>query len=254
MVESENGQSVKAAIIVGCCLIVGLTAAGYFIGRGTARFKSEVRTVTVKGLVEREVNADEAVWSLSLRRAGDDLGEAHRSISKDRDAVLAFLRQQGFSDDEITRQPTRTVDKLAREFSQPQATERFRFVVASAIVIRTANVEQVQKSLGATEELLKAGVILDGEREGSAANPRYVVSKFNDLRPQLLAAATKNARAIAQQFAADSGVSVGKIRSANQGSIQIFGSDGNDESRPYSPTSTPVKKIRVVSTFEFELK
>jgi len=254
MVESENGQSVKAAIIVGCCLIVGLTAAGYFIGRGTARFKSEVRTVTVKGLVEREVNADEAVWTLSLRRAGDDLGEAHRRISKDRDAVLAFLRQQGFNDDEITRQPTRTVDKLAREFGQPQATERFRFLVTSAIVVRSANVEQVQKSLGATEELLKAGVILDGDREGSAANPRYLVSKFNELRPQLLAAATKNARAIAQQFAADSGVSVGKIHSANQGSIQIFGSDGNDESGPYSPTSTPVKKIRVVSTFEFELK
>ena len=254
MVESENGQAVKAAIIVGCCLIVGLTAAGYFIGRGTARFKSEVRTVTVKGLVEREVNADEAVWTLSLRRAGDDLGEAHRRISKDRDEVLAFLRQQAFTDDEITRQPTRTVDKLAREFGQPQATERFRFLVTGAIVVRTAKVEQVQKSLGATEELLKAGVILDGEREGSAANPRYLVSKFNDLRPQLLAAATKNARAIAQQFAADSGVSVGKIHSANQGSIQIFGSDGNDESGPYSPTSTPVKKIRVVSTFEFELK
>ena len=254
MVEPENGQTVRAAIIVGCGLIVGLTAAGYFIGRGTSRFKSEVRTVTVKGLVEREVNTDEAVWSLSLRRAGDDLGEAHRRISKDRDAVLAFLRQQGFNDDEITRQPTRTVDKLAREFGQPQATERFRFLVTGAIVVRTAKVEQVQKSLGATEELLKAGVILDGEREGSAANPRYLVSKFNELRPQLLAAATKNARAIAQQFAADSGVSVGKIHSANQGSIQIFGSDGNDESGPYSPTSTPVKKIRVVSTFEFELK
>jgi len=254
MVDPENGQSVKAAIIVGCCLIVGLTAAGYFIGRGTARFKSEVRTVTVKGLVEREVTADEAIWTLSLRRAGDDLGEVHRRISKDRDAVLGFLQQQGFSEDEISRQPTRTVDKLAREFGQSQTAERFRFLVSSAVVVRTANVEQLQKSLGATEELLKAGVILDGEREGSTANPRYVVSKFNDLRPELLAAATKNARAIAQQFAADSGVSVGKIHSANQGSIQIFGSDGNDESGPYSPTSTPVKKIRVVSTFEFELR
>jgi len=96
--------------------------------------------------------------------------------------------------------------------------------------------------------------VLDGEREGNAANPRYVVSKFNDLRPQLLAEATKNARSIAQQFAADSGVQVGRIHSANQGMIQIFGSDGNDESSPYSPTSTPVKKIRVVSTFEFELQ
>jgi hypothetical protein len=168
--------------------------------------------------------------------------------------VLAFLQEQGFNGEEISRQPTRTVDKLAREFGQPQAGERFRFLVTSALVVRSANIEQVQIAVGATEELLKAGVILDGEREGGGANPRFVVSKFNDLRPQLLAASTKNARAVAQQFAADSGVTVGKIHSANQGSIQIFGSDGNDESAPFSPTSTPVKKIRVVSTFAFELK
>ncbi|MGH7887906.1 MAG: SIMPL domain-containing protein [Candidatus Binatia bacterium] len=254
MVESENGQTVRAAIVVGCCLIVGLTAAGYFIGRGTARFKSELRTVTVKGLVEREVNADEAVWTLSLRRASNDLADAHARIINDRDAVLGFLQKQGFNLDEITRLPTRTVDKLAREYGQPQAGERFRYLVTSAVVLRTGQIEQLHKALGATEELLKTGVILDGEREGNVANPRYIVTKFNDLRPQLLAAATKNARAVAQQFAADSGVSVGKIRSANQGSIQIFGSDGNDESGPYSPTSTPLKKIRVVSTFEFELK
>ena len=237
MAERENKHRTLAAIIVGLCLLVGLTAAGYFIGRGTARFKSDVRTVTVKGLVEKEVRADEAVWTLSLRRASDDLKDAHAKISADRDAVLAFLQKQGFKDSEITRQPTQTIDKLAREYGQQQGTDRFRYVVTSAITVRTPNIDQIQKSLGSTEELLKAGVVLDGE--GNAANPRYVVSKFNDLRPQLLAEATKNARAIAQQFAADSGASVGKIHSANQGMIQIFGSDGNDESGPLAPPARP---------------
>lgn len=254
MADAENSQSIKAAIIIGCCLIVGLTAAGYFIGRGAIRFKSDIRTVTVKGLVEQEVNADEAVWTLNLRRAGNDISDAHSRIITDRDAVLGFLKKQGFSPDEITRLPTRTVDKLAREYGQPQSGDRYRYLVSSAIVVRTGQIDQLQKALGSTEELLKAGVILDGERHGNIANPRYTVTKFNDLRPQLLAAATQNARAVAQQFAADSGVTVGKIHSANQGSIQIFGSDGNDESSPYSPTSAPIKKIRVVSTFEFELR
>ncbi len=254
MVDPDASPTVKAALIVGCCLLIGLTAAGYFIGRGMARFKSDMRTVTVKGLVEKEVKADQAVWTLNLKRASDDLKDVHTRIGADRDAVLAFLQKQGFDNEEIVRQPIRTVDKLAREFGQSQNPERFRYLVSSAIVVRTANIELVQKSLGFTEELLKAGVILDGEREGSAANPRYVVAKFNDLRPRLLADATKNARTIAQQFANDSGASVGKIHAANQGSIQIFGSDGNDESGPDSPTSTPMKKIRVVSTFEFELR
>ncbi|HZP38916.1 MAG TPA: SIMPL domain-containing protein [Methylomirabilota bacterium] len=249
----EGRSGVLPAVIVGLCLLVGLSAAGYFVGRGATRFRSDTRVVTVKGLVEREVKSDQAVWTLGLRRASETLQDAHARIRADRDAAVAFLKKQGFPDEEIERQPTRTVDKLAREYGQPQPSDRFRYVVTSAVVVRTARVDLVRTALGMTEELLGAGVVLDGEREG-AANPRYIVSKFNDLRPQLLAEATKNARATARQFAADSGARVGRIRSANQGSIQIFGLDGGDESAPFSPTSTPVKRIRVVSTFEFELQ
>ncbi len=254
MASGENRSNVSAAVIVGICILVGLSAGGYFIGKGCARFKSETRTVTVKGLVEKVVKADEAVWTLRFRRASEDLKDAHVKISADRDAGIAFLRKQGFKDDEISRQPTRTIDKLAQEFGPSQANERFRYVVTSALVVKTRNVDLVTRAIGATEELLQSGVVLDGQGAEGTANPRYVITAFNDLRPRLLADATRNARLTAQQFASDSGARVGAIRSANQGTIQIFGSDGNDESAPYSPTSTPEKKIRVVSTFEFELR
>ncbi|MGH7385616.1 MAG: SIMPL domain-containing protein [Candidatus Rokuibacteriota bacterium] len=250
---TDNRSAVVPAVIVGVCLVIGLSIGGYFVGRGAMRFRSDTRVVTVKGLVEREVKADQAVWTLGLRRASESLQDAHARISADRDAAVAFLRKQGFAEGEIERQPTRTVDKLAREYGQPQVADRFRYVVTTSVIVRTPNVDLVRTALGATEQLLKSGVVLDGEREG-AANPRYVVSKFKDLRPQLLADATRNARATAQQFAADSGAQVGVIRSANQGSIQIFGLDGGNESAPFSPTSTAVKRIRVVSTFEFELR
>ncbi len=252
--SSENRYLFLSLIIVGACLLLGLAIGGYFVGKGAARFKSDTRTVTVKGLVEKEVKADQAVWMLRFRRAGDDLKDAHTKISRDREAAISFLLNQGFKDEEIGRQPTRIIDKLAREYGQPQAAERLRYILTSSLLVQTKNVDLVTKTLSATEELLKSGIVLDGEVEGGTANPRYVISTFNALRPELLAEATKNARATAQQFASDSGAQVGKIRSANQGVIQIFGTDGNDESGPYSRTSTPTKKIRVVSTFEFELK
>jgi uncharacterized protein len=103
----ENQKSALSALIIGACLLIGLVVAGYFIGRGTARFKSDARTVTVKGLVEKEVRADEAIWTLSLRRASEDLKDAHAKISADRDAVLAFLQKQGFKENEIAP-PTHT--------------------------------------------------------------------------------------------------------------------------------------------------
>jgi hypothetical protein len=254
MAANENRSMTAPAVIVGVCLLAGLALGGYFIGLGGSRFKSDIRTVTVKGLVEKEVKTDQAIWTLRLRRASEDLKDAHARIVSDRDATVAFLKNQGFKDEEISRQPTRTIDKLAREYGQSQGTEPMRYLVTAALVVTTLNVDLVTKAVGATEELLKAGVILDGQQDGGPANPRYTITTFNALRPQLLADATKNARATAQQFAADSGAQVGRIHSANQGAIQIFGSDGNDESAPYSPTSTPMKKIRVVSTFEFELR
>lgn len=167
----ENQKSVLSALIIGACLLIGLMAAGYFIGRGTARFKSEARTVTVKGLVEKEVRADEAIWTLSLRRASDDLKDAHAKISADRDAVLTFLQKQGFKENEVARQPTRTVDKLAREYGQQQGAERFRYVVTSAIAVRTPNIDLVQKAIGSTEELLKGGVVLDASAKATPPTP-----------------------------------------------------------------------------------
>ena len=98
---------------------------------------------------------------------------------------------------------------------------------------------------------LGAGVVIDPSKENLRER---VMTLTRDRGADVVAEATKNARATAQQFASDSGAQVGKIRSANQGMIQIFGVDGNDESAPFSPTSSPVKRIRVVSTFEFDLK
>jgi hypothetical protein len=254
MTANENRTMILAAIIVGVSLIAGITLGGYFIGKGGARFRSDVLTVTVKGLVEKEVKADQAIWILRFRRAGEDIKDVHVKISADREAAISFLKNQGFKDEDISRQPARTIDKLAADYSQSQVNERLRYVVISSLRVTTSNINLVTRALEATEELLKSGVLLDGQQGEGGANPRYVLTTFNALRPQLLAEATKNARLTAQQFASASGAQVGKIRSANQGSIQIFGSDGNDESGYYSPTSTPSKKIRVVSTFEFELR
>jgi len=244
----ENRSETLVAVIVGVSLIVGLTLGGYFFGTGCARFKSDIRTVTVKGMVEKDVKADQAIWVLRFSRASKNIKDALTKISSDRAAAIDFFKNHRFNDGDISQQPISTIDKLAREYGQNQANDQLRYVVTSSVQVTTTNIDLVTKALGATEELLKSGVLLN------ESNPQYIFSTFNSLRPQLLAEATKNARLTAQQFASDSGAKVGKIRSANQGTIQILGSDGNDESAFYSPTSSPSKKIRVVSTFEFELQ
>ena len=58
MLSYEDRSTLPAATILAVALVLGLAAGGWFVGQGLARFKSESRTVTVKGLVEREVKAD----------------------------------------------------------------------------------------------------------------------------------------------------------------------------------------------------
>jgi hypothetical protein len=170
--EYDNRQLLFPTIILGACLLIGLITGGYFIGKGVTRFKSDARIVTVKGLVEKEVKADQAIWSLNLKYASNDLKDAHTKISADREATLAFLKKKGFKEEEIDRQPTRTIDKVAREYGQSQSADRFRYVVTNSLVVKTNKVDWVRTALGETEELLKSGVVLDGERESGAANPR----------------------------------------------------------------------------------
>lgn len=250
---SSEGRSGLAIVVAAALLAIGFAVGGYFAAKAGMRFKVEARTVTVKGLVEKDVGSDLALWTLGFRRTGDSLPELQRQLAGDREAVLAFLRARGFDASEIEVLPTRTADRFAQEFGGNNPSVRFRYVLVSSVAVQTAKVDRVRMAAGETDELLQKGVplnIVAAER----ANPRYVLTNFNQLRPELLAQATRNARETAQRFAAEAGASVGAIQSANQGTIQIFGSDGNDESGAWAPTSTPVKRIRVVSTFEFALR
>lgn len=249
----DRHSSLAPALALGLLVAIGLGTAGFFVGQGVERFRSDVRTVTVKGLVEKEVASDLAIWSIGFRRADDNVARARDQVAKDRDAALIFLQGRGFTDAEIERLPMRIVDKLSREYGQTQ-DERNRFIVSAAVIVRSAKVDLVRASQEATDELTRAGVLIDGQREGMPANPAFLYTQFNALRPQLIAEATKNARAMAEQFAQDSGNEVGAIRSANQGVIQIFGVDGGDESGVSNASSAVKKKLRVVSTIEFELK
>ena len=242
-----------SSLIIGISLIIGLYLAGQKVGEGTARFRADNRSLTVKGLAEQPVKSDQAEWRIGFRRAGNDLSEAQSQIAADKKTVMAFLLKQGFKAEEIKQPPTRTIDKLANEYGG-QNEEKVRFILMGQLQLTTSNVDLVQSSVENLDALQASGILLDVSQD-NGANPRYVLTKFNEeLRPQLLANATKNARLTAEQFAGQLDVKIGKLRNANQGVIQIFGANGQDESGGYSASSSMEKKLRVVSTFEFDLK
>jgi len=242
MADSTRSIGFLAAVV----LALGFAAGGIGVGKGLERFRAADRSVTVKGLAEKDVEADYAVWPLGFRRAGTDFGVVQRALAEDRDRVVGFLKGQGFVDAEIEVRPLQVQDLYAREYGGNQP---LRFQGTGQVLVKSAKPTAVEAAALAVDPLIQSGVQLAGANDGPAG-PRYQLRGFNEVKAPLLAEATRHAREQAQKFAAEAGATLGHLRSANQGVIQI----GAGDREGFDDGSARVKRLRVVSTFTYALE
>ena len=242
----DRPLSIASALLLGVLIGAGVAAGGYFIGQGFYRAHAE-RYVSVKGLAERDVKADLGSWTIGYTAAGPDLTSANDKLDQDQTAVLAFASRHGFSADEVAVQPTTVTDTFANPYGASRLDAAQRFVIKGAIQIRSTNVDEVRKASQGTGDLVKQGVAL-GENYPQA--PQYFFTRLNDIRPPMLAEATRSARAVAEQFAADSHSRLGPIRRANQGVFEISGRDDRSGSDDQGSID---KKVRLVTTVDYYL-
>ncbi len=217
---------------------IGMTAGGYLLGDGLLRAKDAERAVTVRGLAERDVTADLATWTISYSASSTNLGEAQTKVRRDTKGIEAFFKELGFPADAL--QPT---GANVSSFTNEGLTT---YTVRQRLALRTEDIARAQKAVARQFDLVGRGVFLE---EGSAM--AYTFTKLNDIKPEMVAEATRDARASAQQFAEDSGSGVGKIRDATQGYFTIEARDG--EAGGWGMSDSPYKKVRVVTTVSFSL-
>lgn len=235
-------------VVVAAIIAFALAASGVFIKKGMERFRMADRTIVVKGLAERDVESDYAVWPLSFRRAGNEFSAVQQALTQDRDRVVAFLKSAGFKAEEINADPLRVEDAYAREYAQRD--QPLRYGGTGRVVVRTARVKEVEAAARTIDPLIQAGMQLGGNEGGMPSGPRYQLRGLNAVKGPLLAQATQNAREQGQQFATQAGAELGELKSANQGVINILGDDGSSA----DDGSARTKRLRVVSTFEYFLK
>jgi uncharacterized protein len=247
----RGSVSFPAAVILGLLVGAGAAAGGYFIGRGFYQGRAE-RYVTVKGLVERYVKADLAVWTITFTTTGADISAVSAASERDRELVRSFILKEGFAGKEVEQLPTRVTDQFANPFGAPNVEASRRYVITAGFEIRTSKVDMVRQASQMTGDLIREGVVLDGRAFEGNANPAYLFSRLNDIRPAMLAQATKSARAVAQQFAADSNSRLGAIRRASQGVFQVMSRDA-EEPNPMEERASIEKKVRLVSTIDYYL-
>jgi uncharacterized protein len=242
--------SLGGALLIGLLSGAGVALGGYFIGKGLYAARVGERFVSVKGLAERDVKADLAVWTISYTATGRGLAEANAALAQDQTVVTTFATAHGFAAAEIEVQPTTVTDTFANQTDRRAPDPEQRYVIRGGIRIRSSKVDQVRRASQDTSDLVKQGVVL-GENYPQA--PQYFFTRLNDIRPAMLADATRSARAVAEQFAADSHSELGAIRHASQGVFQVTGRDSNGENGAGDDQSSLAKKVRLVSTIDYFL-
>lgn len=251
----HNAGKIFAVIILGLAIALGNIIGGWFIADGLYRIKNGDRYVSVKGLAEKQVKANLALWNISYKAAGDDLQQLSAKAAADKKIVTDFLIANGFAANEFEQQPTTVIDQYANEYSSGNKPEQ-RYIINNAIKVRTDKVDLVQKVSGFSSELISQGVLLNKDY---TPNPRYVFTQLDSIRPAMLEEATKSALLVAEQFAKNSNSHIGAIKRANQGVFQILPLDNNiGNAQPgynndADQEGSPNKIIRVVSSIDYFL-
>jgi len=231
-------------------LSLSIALGGFFIGNGVYKSMAR-RTVTVKGLAERDVVADTAIWNVKFNAVGVDLADIQNAIDEDIQKTRVFLMDKGFKETEIQNLRVQVRDKFAGYSAEERDSQsnKDRYVIETGVMVRSNNVQLVDAASRKMGELVKQGVTITEDYTG----PLYIFNGLNEIKIQMIEDATKNATSAGEQFAKDANARLGKIQSANQGVFSITARDPIDAWSDNEKQSIN-KRVRVVSTITFYLK
>lgn len=233
------GNNRLAAALV---LALGIVAAAWLLADGIVKFKQFERSVEVKGLAEREVPADRAIWPIAFSEADADLTRLYQSLQGKNAIIIDFLQTQGFKLEEISVSAPSITDRQAQDYGSAELANRLRYSGKSVVTVYTRQVDAVRKAMPKLSVLGEQGIVLNtGDYEN---RPSFLFTGLNTLKPAMIEEATRNARQAAEKFAKDSDSTLGKIKRASQGQFSIEDRDGS---------TAHIKKVRVVSTVDYFL-
>lgn len=229
-------------------LALGIALGGFFPGYYYYKTKMDSNTVIVKGLSERDVKANLAIWELKYVVTGTDALRTQKEISHQTEVIKSFLKENGIKKDEITVGRLETNDLMANPYRSNSDNNDIRFILTQSVTVKSENVDLVAEVLNKSGDLVAKGIIFNSDY-GSPVS--YLFTKINEVKPQMLNEAIENAHQAALQFASVSKTKVGNIKNANQGVFSILPSE---QTASATESQQINKKVRVVSTIEYWLK
>ena len=231
----------SSAFILGAFIFFGLSVLGYFLADAAIEFKQYDRSVTVKGLSEREYKADIVIWPIEFTLADNNLERLYGNIDGSAAKIKDFLEKNNIQPEEITLSTPAITDKTAQQYGGGPAPQ-YRYSAIQTVTVYSKNIDVVRAVMSSLSELGKQGIVFSGGNY--QYQTEYLFTRLNQVKPEMIEQATRKAREVAEKFAKDSQSSLGKIKKASQGQFSI---NARDKNNPH------IKRVRVVSTVQYYL-
>jgi hypothetical protein len=202
-------------LLAGLFLATGLCFASLVLARAWTRI-AESQVVNVTGSARKNVRSDLVVWRASFSVDAPTLLEAQQKLRADHAKVAAFFSTRGIEGFAASPVQIREITARRRhEDEDTTANVRVGYRLSQSIEARSPDVEQLPRLAGDSSELLEQGVAFMSE------GFEFIYTKAGDAKIEMMAEATKDARARAEQIAQQGGGAIKELRSARMGVVQI---------------------------------
>ncbi len=239
--STGSGCPIVSKVLPALLIAVGITLLGIFIRNGLGGISSNQRVVTVRGLCEREFEANKVTWPIVSKAMGNDLTVLYSQIETTNNAITNFLKSNGIPETEYSVNAPQVNDLQADRYGNQ--TVPYRYIVTTVVVVTSSQVKKINELMEKQTQLMQQGIaVVAGDYNYQTL---YEFTDLNKVKPEMIAEATKNAREAANKFAEDSESRLGKIKTASQGQFSI---EDRDQYTPY------IKRVRVVSSIQYYLK
>ena len=230
------------AVVLAIGLVVATTIGGWFFVKG----KRGDQTITVTGSARKRITSDLVVWRSAISYQAPTLSEAYRSLAEAVPRVKAYMVSKGIAENQITVSSISSQTLHGTNSEGAETSDITGYSLRQELSVRSTEVEKIGQIAREATELINQGILIE------SMAPEYLYTKLGDLKIEMLAEAAKDAKRRAEQIAQSTDSSIGTVRTARMGVLQITAADSTDVSDSgMNDTSSLEKDITAVVNIGF---
>jgi uncharacterized protein len=240
--SEERSGTFMAGLALAIGIVIATVIGGWFFVKG----KRGDQTITVTGSAKQRITSDLVIWRAGVSFQALALADAYRSLSEAVPKVKAYMVSKGIPENQITISAISSQTLHGRTSDGAETAEITGYSLRQELEVRSSEVEKIAKIARESTELINQGILIE------SIAPEYHYTKLGDLKIEMLAAAAKDAKERATKIAESTGSSIGSVRTARMGVLQITPADSNDVSDSgMNDTSSLTKDITAVVNIGF---